>query len=582
MGVNKKAPFVGHKTLVDILKWRAFEQPNHTGYTFLSDGESKEEILTYRELDRRARFIASYLQSFGSPGDRVMILLPPGKDFISAYFGCLYAGMIAILLYPPSRAHMDKTMDRLVGAIKDSEPVGVLTNQSIKDFSPQLFELSQELASLPWTALEDIPEGLENEWKPTIVKPDDLAFLQYTSGSTSRPKGVKVSHGNLMHNSSCIQKVFGSNADSVGVIWLPPYHDMGLIGGIIQPLYGGFPVVLIPPFYFLQRPFRWLKAITEYKASVSGGPNFAYDYCVKKIRPDQLDQLDLSSWKLAFNGAEPINPVTIRNFAQHFASCGFSLNAFSPCYGMAETTLIVSGHKREAPPIIKSFEASALERNELVEIDESLEGGRALVSSGKISPDMKVEIIDPETFIRTPQNRIGEIWVSGPSITKGYWARPEASKEAFGAYIADTNEGPFLRTGDLGFMWKGELFITGRLKDLIIVDGSNHYPQDIEWTAENSHEAIKSNCVAAFSIPKKGAEKLVLQVEIDRRILKSTPGLEEKDIGRAIRSAISKHHDLRVYDVVFLKSRIPKTTSGKIKRQLCRKNYLEAKRQIPT
>jgi 8-amino-7-oxononanoate synthase len=403
------------------------------------------------------------------------------------------------------------------------------------------------------------------------VHGDTLAFLQYTSGSTGTPKGVMLTHANLLHNSASIAYAFEHTRSGNGVFWLPSYHDMGLIGGILQPLYIGQPNVLMSPMAFLQKPFRWLKAITRYRATIGGGPNFAYDLCVRKITPEQRSQLDLSSWNLAFNGAEPVRAETLDAFCRAFEPVGFRRTAFYPCYGMAEATLIVTGGFKAALPVVRTFDAEALENNHVVDALADEEGARELVGSGGKLLDQRIVIAHPEHMTTMPPDEVGEIWVFGPSVAQGYWNRPEETERTFRAYLKDTGEGPFLRTGDLGFMQDGELFITGRLKDLIIIRGLNHYPQDIEVTAEKSHPRLRPANSAAFAAEIDGAERLVLVQEIER-------GQQDEldDVVESIRRAVAAEHELNVDAIALVKAgSIPKTSSGKIQRHACREAFID-------
>jgi acyl-CoA synthetase (AMP-forming)/AMP-acid ligase II len=382
-----------------------------------------------------------------------------------------------------------------------------------------------------------------------------------------------VSHGNLLHNSETIYQAFGHTPESRGVIWLPPYHDMGLIGGILQPLYGGFPVIFMSPVDFLQKPLRWLKAISHYRATTSGGPNFAYDLLIRKVTPEQLESLDLSSWELAFTGAEPVRAETLEKFACTFAPCGFRKEAFFPCYGMAETTLIVSGGLKSATPVIEQVEKIALEQKQII-VTKDEEDSRKIVGCGQSLPGLNIVIVDPQSSTLVPHNQVGEIWISGSSVTRGYWNKSEETQESFHGYLADTREGPFLRTGDLGFLQNGELFITGRIKDTIIIGGQNYYPQDIELTVENSHPALRPNCGAAFAVDIKGSERLVIVHEVKRSYLRK---LNVKEVVDNIRQAITAEYNLRIYATVLVKTgSIPKTSSGKIQRHACKAGFLTA------
>jgi len=584
-------PIADCSTLVDILRWRAQHQPERQALTFLVDGETEEVSITYKLLDKQVKAIAAKLQSAGEIGDRALLLYPPGLEFVTAYLGCLYSGIVAVPIYPPHPARLEKMMPKVLAVTNDAKPSIALTTSSILDKIAISFRQKPDIDTMCWLATDEVVKDLAEKWQEWEISSDGIAFLQYTSGSTTMPRGVMVSHGNLMYNLYLIQRYYEHSPDSQGVIWLPPYHDMGLIGGILQPLYSGFPVTLMSPVAFLQRPFRWLKAISRFKATTSGGPNFAYDLCVRRITAEQRSALDLSSWDVAFNGAEPIDHEILERFTEYFAPCGFRYEAFYPCYGLAEATLMVSGGFKADRPIIKKFQLSALEQNKVVMDTGNNESTRSLVGCGQTMPGQKIVIVDPVSLTLCPADEIGEIWVSGPSIAPGYWNRQSETAHTFKAYVADTKEGPFLRTGDLGFLKDGELFVTGRLKDLIIIDGINHYPQDVEKTVEQSHNSLRVSCCAAFSINTDQGEQLVVAAEVDHRYLPKpslqcndiTPDrklthrvlLDVKEIVKTIRKAVSEYHDLQVYDIILLKAgSIPKTSSGKIQRHACKARYL--------
>ncbi|MBP5974475.1 AMP-binding protein [Brasilonema sp. CT11] len=556
-------------TFVDILRQRAECQPDSTAYIFLQDGETEENSLTYQELDQRSRSIAAQLQKRKAMGERALLVYSPGLEFISAFFGCLYAGVVAVPVYPPRH---NQRMTRLQAIVTDAQATFALTTTSVLiNIRHNLVE-EPELASLHWITTDNIANNLLEDWQIPILNNDTLAFLQYTSGSTGTPKGVMVSHGNLLHNEQMIQQAFGHSLETIVVGWLPLFHDMGLIGNVLQPLYLGKPSILMPPEAFLMKPVRWLMAISRYKATTSGGPNFAYDLCVQKISPEQRANLDLSSWEVAFNGAEPVRWSTIEQFARTFADCGFAERAFYPCYGMAETTLFVSGGLKTNPSVVYSVEETALEKNRVVEAKSDYAGARKIVGCGQAWLDEKIVIVDPESLTQCPATQVGEIWISGSSVASGYWNQPEQTKQTFQAYIADTGEGPFLRTGDLGFLKDGELFITGRLKDLIIIRGRNHYPQDIELTIEKCHPALRPNCGAAFSVTLNDQEKLVIVQEVERSSLRK---LNANEVIGEIRQAVAQEHDLEVYGVLLLRTAsIPKTSSGKVQRNACRAGFL--------
>ncbi|MEM7552816.1 MAG: AMP-binding protein, partial [Cyanobacteria bacterium P01_A01_bin.84] len=552
--------------LLYILSHRAQSQPENSAYIFLQNGEIESASLTYGELEARAKAIASCLQSY--KGERALLLYAPGLEFISAFFGCLYAGAIAVPVYPPKR---NQKLSRLLSIVDDAQPLLALTTTSILD-DIKKFEDSDRLTQLKWIATDNI-EANNQEFVPKLITPENLAFLQYTSGSTGKPKGVMVTHGNIIHNQQIIYQAFGHSDASIGVGWLPLFHDMGLIGHILQPMYAGFPSILMSPLAFLQKPIRWLKAISKYRATTSGGPNFAYDLCLKKIPPEELSNLDLSSWNLAYSGSEPIRAETLEQFGKKFAGCGFDYNAFYPCYGLAETTLFVTGGNKNQKPIIQGFKTGELKQNSVVESENSESGSRMLVGVGFPYDDTKVIIVNPELLTRCEEGKIGEIWVSGGSVACGYWNRLEETGETFQACLKDSQESPFLRTGDLGFLHEGELFISGRLKDVIIIRGQNHYPQDIELTVEKVHPALRTNCGVAFAVEVEGEEKLVVVQEIERSYLRQ---LNKDEVFTAIQKQVSLEHELQVHAIVLIRTgSIPKTSSGKIKRRACRDAFLK-------
>ena len=553
--------------ILDILTYRSQYQSDKSAYLFLQNGETESATMTYGELDKQARAIASHLQSMR--GKRALLLYPSGLEFITAFFGCLYAGVIAVPVYPPRQ---NQKLSRLLSIVNDAQAKVALTTTSVlADIEKRWLE-ETELASVSLVATDTI-ETPEPEFVPQSVTPESLAFLQYTSGSTGTPKGVMVTHGNIIHNQKLIHQAFGHSEKTIFVGWLPLFHDMGLIGNVLQPLYLGIPSILMPPVAFLQQPVRWLSAISRYKATTSGGPNFAYDLCVKQVQPEQLADIDLSSWDVAFNGAEPIRPETLEQFGKKFASCGFNYRAFYPCYGMAETTLFTTGGDKNQLPVIQGVKAEELKQNLVVENDISSPLSRVFVGVGRPYMDTTVMIVNPESLTPSKQSEVGEIWISGGSVASGYWNRPQATQETFQSALKDGEEGCFLRTGDLGFLSNGELFVTGRLKDVIIISGRNHYPQDVELTVENSHPALRSNCSAAFAIEMQTGECLVIACEVERTHLRHLNTLE---IVRAIQIAVSTEHELEVYGVVLLKTgSIPKTSSGKIQRQACKLGFLE-------
>ena len=568
-------------TLVDLLQRRAQQQPNRRAYTFLVDGDTQEVSLSHAELDRTARAIGAWLQQHSAPGERALLLFNPSLEYIAAFFGCLYAGVIAVPAYPP---RPNRPMPRIQAIVRDARAGVVLTTQTLLSEIEQRFEQQPELRLLRYLATDSLAPQAADSWKPPAISGESAAFFQYTSGSTATPKGVMVSHRNLLVNSELIRCGFEHTPDSRVMLWLPPYHDMGLIGGIVHPLYTGFPAILMSPLLFLQRPLRWLQAISRHGIQTSGGPNFAYELCIDKVRPEQRAQLDLSTWRLAFNGAEPVRADTLARFAEAFGPCGFRPEAAYPCYGLAEATLFVTGSRVSALPPQIALDAAALEQGRVVPASSG--PARTLVSSGEAWLDGVVEIVDPETGRRCPAGQIGEIWVAGASVAQGYWNRPEESAQTFQGILADDGSGPFLRTGDLGFLQEGQLYVTGRIKDLIIIEGRNHYPQDIELTVERSNPAIRPGCVAAFAIEVDGAERLAVVAELDRQArpreqadAPADPQLA--DLLKTLRQAIAQQHELQAHTVLLLKTgTLPKTSSGKVQRHACRAGLLAGTLEI--
>ncbi|PSB30548.1 non-ribosomal peptide synthetase [Chlorogloea sp. CCALA 695] len=545
-------------TFVELLCHRSVTQSDVQAFTFLVDGENVKASLTYQQLDSRARAIAFQLQAKGATGDRALLLYPPGLDYLAAFFGCLYAGVVAVPAYPPRN---QRNTPRIKAIVADAQAQIALTTTAICSTVQLLIDSN----SLEWLTTDNLEPGIEDAWQQPCIDTNTLAFLQYTSGSTGTPKGVMLTHGNLLHNAAATYQVMEHSPASRFVSWLPTYHDMGLIGGILQPVYGGFPCILLPPASFLQRPYRWLQTISHYKGTTSGAPNFAYELCTQKITPEQKQTLDLSGWSVAFNGAEPIRSDTLERFATAFADCGFRPEAFYPCYGMAEATLIVAGGQKSAPPVVKTVQKSALEVNQIIAAKDECH----LVSCGQSIPTQQIIIANPDTLTRCQAGEVGEIWVSGASVGQGYWQRPTETLETFHACLSGTGEGGFLRTGDLGFLDDRQLFVTGRLKDLIIIRGRNLYPQDIELTAERCHSALRLGSNAAFTIASNSEERLVVVQELEFR---AKPNLDE--VASAIRQAVTVEHEIQVYAVVLIKGgTIPKTSSGKIQRRATRADF---------
>lgn len=568
-------PLNKFSTLVELLRYRASSQPERIAYIFLRDGEIEEARLTYGELDQKARAIAAHLQSLEAKGERGLLLYPPGLDFISAFFGCLYAGVVAIPAYPPRR---NQNLLRLQAIIADSQARFTFTNAALFPSLENQWAKDPELGAMQWIVTDEIDHHLREDWLEPTLEKNSLAFLQYTSGSTGTPKGVMVSHHNLLINSADLDGGWGHDQDSVMVTWLPTFHDMGLIYGVIQPLYKGFLCYMMSPASFMERPLRWLQALSDKQATHSAAPNFAYDLCVRKIPPEKRATLDLSHWCMALNGAEPVRAEVLKKFAEAFQVSGFKATALCPGYGLAEATLKVTAVSYDSPPYFYPVQANALEKNKIVGATETDTNVQTLVGCGWTTIDTQIVIVNPETLKPCSPEIVGEIWVSGSTIAQGYWGKPQETQETFQAYLADTGAGPFLRTGDLGFIKDGELFVTGRLKEIILIRGRNNYPQDIELTVQNSHPALRPSCGAAFTVENKGEEKLVVVQEVERTWLRK---VDIDEVKRAIRKAVVQEYDLQVYAIALIRTgSLPKTSSGKIQRRGCRAKFLEGNLEI--
>lgn len=548
------------RSLVDVLRERAAAAGDAVAHRFLREGLEVTDQVTYAALDRAARAGAALLAGSLSPGDRVLLIYPPGLDFLTGFFSALYAGAIPVPAYPP---HPRQSDARLRAIVADARPAVALASP---EFVTRLEEASEGrapvgpalevgdgLPALPCRSIGDAPPGAAESWRPPALGRSDLSHLQYTSGSTAVPKGVMVTHGNVLSNLADLDEGWRHDRGSTIVSWLPPFHDMGLVYGLLMPIYAAIPGVLLPPVVFLQRPLRWLQAISRFGGTHSAAPNFAYDHCSRRVRPADLPGLDLSRWAVAVNGAEPVRGETMDRFCAAFEGVGFRRAAFAPGYGLAEATLKVTAMRRDDGPVEGTFD------------------GRRLVSCGAPICETRIAIVDPETGARLPERVTGEVWVGGPSVAAGYWGRTEESAATFAAVTA-TGEGPYLKTGDLGFVSGGALYIAGRLKDLLIVRGQNYYPQDIETTVEESGARLRRGFGAAFSVVRDGEERLVVAYEVDR-------GLDPADAAHQVdlvRAAIARDHDLHAEDVVLLAiGGAPKTSSGKIQRRACRAAYLD-------
>lgn len=559
------------RTFVEVLRERAAGPWADNGYTFLADGEREERRLSYAALDRRARAVASLLHARGVRDEPVLIVCPAGLDFVAALFGCFYAGAIAVPLPPPEPATPAPGLAQL-------RRVGRATGARLllrAAATANVLQALQAPAGGEQPALEVLDVALADEAEAASssvaeIGAEKVALLQYTSGSTAAPRGVVLTHANLLANAHAVRAAFAVTSASRGVSWLPPHHDMGLMGGILEPLLVGADTALLSPQAFLQRPLRWLQAIARLRATTCGGPNFAYDLLARRVPEPAKDGLDLSCWRVAFCGAEPVRAETLDAFSRAFARCGFRPAAFRPCYGLAEATLLVSaaGVGREAHRV--EVDAAALEQGRVTA--PAAGGGRTarFVSCGPPADRVGVSIVNPETGDPLPERRVGEVWVRSPGVAAGYWADAEAARDTFGARLPG-GEGPYLRTGDLGFQLDGELYLTGRLKDLIVIRGRNLYPQDIEATLERAHACVRPGRAVAFSVSRGGEERLVVGCEINRRAKEPLA-----DVADAVRRAVAAEHGVVPEAVVALQpGELPRTSSGKPRRPLCRELFLE-------
>ncbi len=554
--------------LVDVLRYWTEQKPDSVAFYF-ADGEGGEQRLTYGQLTERSYRLASELVSRGLEGQRGLLMFPPGLDFITAFYGCLCAGMVAVPAFTPRR---NRNVQRLQAISRDAGAQVALTVADVRDRASGMLDDTPSLRELDWLAVDELTGAAPDNWEPPEIDEEQLAVLQYTSGSTGTPKGVMLSHANIMSNVKYILYSFDPTRDGIGLSWLPTYHDMGLVGGVLQPLFFGRPNILMSPMAFLQKPIRWLRMISHYGVTISGGPNFAYDLCSQKVSAEEMEGVDLSSWEVAFNGAEPIRPTTLTAFTEKFAPFGFRPETFFPCYGMAETTLIVTGAYKSDVPVITSFDGNALDQHRVIRVPSGHENERRLVGCGRIFPDEEVAIVEHETGVRLPEHQVGEIWIRSASVGQGYWNNPESTAATFRAQLSDPQAADqwFLRTGDLGFLADGQLYVTGRLKDLIIVRGVNRYPQDIERTVEQADSRLQAGAVGAFAVETDNQERLIIVAETERRRRKDWTDVIDK-----VRRRVTAEHDLPPDGIVLVRfGSIPKTSSGKIQRSACRQQFL--------
>ena len=563
--INAAVQKSSFKNLVELFRYRAQQAPDRIAYTYLKEGIVEESHITYAELDRKARAGAVVISRYVPANGRVLLLYPPGIDFMVGFAACLYAGVIAVPAPPPDTVRLKRTLPRLKTIAKDAEASLVLSSgeliESIKKKSANAAQAAMEAFAVEhWLDYHDLNDAVADDWRVPEIGPGNLAYLQYTSGSTASPKGVMMSHGNLIHHLAQIQQAWAYDQYSVSVTWMPYFHDYGLVDGLLEPLFTGIPCYILSPLTFLKRPLRWLQAISKYRGTHTQAPNFAYAYCLEKISDEQLKALDLSALKVASNGAEQVRMETVEAFSKRFAACGFRAECLYPAYGLAEATLLVATKAHGVLP--RSHQLNAEQRQ-----DDDIQG--AIVSCGLPIGVTEVKIVKADSLVVCDENDIGEIWIKDLGVAQGYWQNEQATRDTFKAYT-NNGEGPYLRSGDLGFLRDGELYITGRLKDLIIINGVNHYPQDIEWTVIQAHSALRPEHAAAFSVTVDNQECSVIVAEMNQQCD------DYQAVVQAIRSALAEAHELEVHAVALLKKgTILKTSSGKLQRYGCKQAFLQ-------
>jgi len=546
------------ETLADLLQVRAQHSPHEMAFGFLPDGEGDPVPITYGELDTESRRVATQLGELLAPGSRALLMYEPGLEFITAFFGCLYAGIVGVPVYPPIPGRMEAGLANLRLIAADCAAKAILT----KDYLRSYVADSTPAAPVPgitWI-VTDRGGGDASAWHQPRIRPDAVALLQYTSGSTTHPRGVVLRHDTVLANQRVIQGSLRVHS-AVGVSWLPPYHDMGLFGFTLQPVYIGVPCYVMSPLHFLQRPGRWLGAISRFRATHSAAPPFGYDLCAQRVTEAEKESLDLSSWRVAGVGAEPIRSEGLARFAAAFASCGFRPESLYPCYGLAEATLMVTGSAPDTPPVQMDVEPQALEKGVAQSPGATGQASKQLVSSGRAYDDHQVVIVDRSTTLPIADRMVGEVWVAGPSVADSYWDKPALSAETFGLALPGFPGRRFLRTGDLGFLADGELYITGRIKEIMIIHGRNILPQDVEAIGQAADGRLRRGCGAAFALGDDTDQAALVQETT------ITDPRQAEELLPRIRQAVQERLDIVLRTIVLVPAHaVPKTSSGKVRR----------------
>jgi acyl-CoA synthetase (AMP-forming)/AMP-acid ligase II len=556
---------------VTVVRERARLTPNRVAITYLLDGEDARVELTFAELDRRARELAVALEAYAQR--TALLLYPPSPEFVVGLLGCLYAGVIAVPTYPPEPNRLHVGVWRLKALAADAEAALVLTTADLLEHRGVVTAIEPALEPLRWIATDAPGSAPKHGYRPPALDRNSIALLQYTSGSTSLPKGVVITHGNILANCERNRQHYGLDAEQESVFWTPTFHDLGLIGGVLLQLYVGSHVTLFSPLHFIQRPARWLEAVSATRAYLSGAPNFAFDLCARKVTDAELERLDLSHWRVAFSGGEPVRADTLDRFAARFARCGFARAAFRPSYGLAEATLVVSSSVIDREPAVLSVDSAALREGRIRTSSAADPGAQRFVSCGVSLPGQELCVVAVEAGRACEEDTIGEIWVRGPNVAAGYWRRPADTLQTFGATLGEASG--FLRTGDLGFLHGGELYVVGRIKDVIIVNGAQLYPQDVESTVEQSHPALRPGGCAAFAIDAEGTERVGVVQEVN-----DPSATDFRPVLAAIRSAVASAHRVEVGLIALIPPRtLPKTSSGKLQRRRTREALAE--RELP-